>query len=467
MIRAGIYCRVSTEEQAKNGISLQCQQDALTEYATKNGYKIIDYYIDDGFSGTSLKRPELQRLLKDVSEKKLDIVLITKLDRWGRGVKNYYKVDEILSNNKVHWKTILEDYDTTTSAGKLHINIMLSIAENEAAVTSERIKFVFKEKLRRKEPVSALSYGYKKNKEKKMIIDEDKRPIIEDVFKKIVETQSIRSASFYINKKYNLDFADRTIRRWLRNKIYIGIYEGSGIIVENFCEPIITKDLFEKAQSVLDKNVRIHLSNGGKKRDYIFSGLIKCKCCGYNLSAVSHKRSKNSPIDVRRSSYTCSSRKRCMACTNKKQISEKKIEQFLLGNLKHKLKEQKTIIENYQVKKEKEAKPIDSTKIKSQIENLLALYLEGNINKDIYLQKYSSLCNELEMVNKMNTAKKEEKEINFKNIEEFLNSPFEEQYKELTILEKRRFWRSLLKEISFDEKSNLDFCFIDKGFSNN
>lgn len=460
MIRAGIYCRVSTEEQAKNGISLQCQQDALTTYATKNGYKIIDYYIDDGFSGTNLKRPELQRLLKDVSEKKLDIVLITKLDRWGRGVKNYYKVDEILSNNKVHWKTILEDYDTTTSAGKLHINIMLSIAENEAAVTSERIKFVFKEKLRRKEPVSTLPFGYLKNSDKKVIIDETKKQIVEDAFNKLVETQALRTTCMYLNKKYNLNYADRTIKRWLRNKTYIGIYEGSGIVVENFCQPIIKRDIFEQAQIVLDKNVRIHLDNGGKKRDYIFTGILKCKNCGYNMSALSI-RNRNKEIWDRRNCYTCSTRKRCMTCENKKQISETIIEKYLLQNLKTKLIDKKSEIQNCKRKENNVINKLDSTKVKKQIEDLLALYLEGNISKEIYLQKYSSLCNELEEIEKINNQVKIEKEDNFKAIEDFLNSPFEEQYNQLTTLEKRRFWRSLLKKITWDKDRNIDFEFLD------
>ena len=163
MIRAALYCRVSTDEQAINGDSIRTQTDALTKYAIKENYEIVGKYIDDGYTGTNLKRPELQRLLADVRADKIDIVLITKLDRWGRGVANYYKVNEVLEKHNVNWKTIFEDYDTSTTNGKLLVNIMLSIAENESRTTSDRIKAVFKNKLQLKEVANGtITYGYKK-----------------------------------------------------------------------------------------------------------------------------------------------------------------------------------------------------------------------------------------------------------------------------------------------------------------
>ena len=129
-----LYVRVSTEEQALNGDSLRTQRDELTKYALKNGLHIYNIYEDDGFSATNLKRPALQKLLKDVEQNKIDRILITKLDRLSRGVRNYYKILDTLDAHEVYWQTIFEKYDSSTANGRLHINIMLSVAENESEV---------------------------------------------------------------------------------------------------------------------------------------------------------------------------------------------------------------------------------------------------------------------------------------------------------------------------------------------
>ena len=97
-------------------------------------------------------------------------------------MKNYYKLDDVLSENKVHWKTILEEYDTSTASGKLSINIMLSIAENESATTSERIRFVFKGKLLKKEVISSYAPFGLRIEEKKLVIDELTNPIMKDMY---------------------------------------------------------------------------------------------------------------------------------------------------------------------------------------------------------------------------------------------------------------------------------------------
>ena len=135
MENVALYCRVSTEEQALNGDSLRMQEQELTNYAKNNNMSIYDIYIDDGYTATNLKRPALQRLIKDIENKKVRRVLFVKLDRWSRCVRNYYKLFDILERNNCNWQTIFEKYDTSTASGRLHINIMLSVAENESSTT--------------------------------------------------------------------------------------------------------------------------------------------------------------------------------------------------------------------------------------------------------------------------------------------------------------------------------------------
>ena len=123
-----LYIRVSTEEQVKHGYSLQAQKERLLEYCKSHNYKVVDIYADEGKSARSkLKsRTELQRLINDVEKHKFDLIVFWRLDRWFRNVADYYKVQEILEKNKVDWECSDEEYNTTTSNGRLHLNIKLS-----------------------------------------------------------------------------------------------------------------------------------------------------------------------------------------------------------------------------------------------------------------------------------------------------------------------------------------------------
>ena len=139
-----LYERVSSEEQAKHGYSLDAQHEALTEFCRKHNHVILGIYRDEGISARKpyTKRPAMLKLLEDVETVKPDIILFTKLDRWFRNIKEYYKVQDILDHCKVDWKAINEEYDTSTASGRLYVNIKLSIAQDEADRTSERVKAI-------------------------------------------------------------------------------------------------------------------------------------------------------------------------------------------------------------------------------------------------------------------------------------------------------------------------------------
>ena len=127
-MNAALYIRVSTEEQAMHGLSVAAQTAALDTWAKQNQVKVVDHYVDAGISARkkASTRPELQRLLRDIEAGNIDLVVFTKLDRWFRNIGEYYRVQDILDKHKVNWKTIQEDYDTSTASGRLKINIMLS-----------------------------------------------------------------------------------------------------------------------------------------------------------------------------------------------------------------------------------------------------------------------------------------------------------------------------------------------------
>ena len=183
-MRIALYARVSTEEQAIHGLSIEAQSEALEEWAKQEHANVVGTYIDAGISARkpASKRPSMQRLLADIERGKIDMVVFTKLDRWFRNIAEYYKVQEILERHGVNWRTIHEDYDTSTASGRFKVNIMLAVAQDEADRTSERIKAVFDSKRKRGEVVSGSVPPGVKIENKKHVVDPDVAPMVQDIF---------------------------------------------------------------------------------------------------------------------------------------------------------------------------------------------------------------------------------------------------------------------------------------------
>ena len=451
-----LYVRVSTEEQAINGDSLRTQREELTKYALKNGFHIYGIYEDDGFSATNLKRPALQRLLKDVEQNKINRILITKLDRLSRGVRNYYKVLDVLDEHDVFWQTVFEKYDSSTANGRLHINIMLSVAENESAQTSERIRSVFKTKVESKELISGkIPIGLKKEN-KKLVIDESKKQVILDAFQFYKETTSAYQTFQKLDLKYpELQLNYMRTYRILTNKLYIGTKQTRYGDIENFCPAIINKTDFENTQRYLKKNARkpSAKNSGG----YIFQGLLKCAECGYTLGGKFYsKNNENS-----RYYYICKRHHLSMKCSCKTNFNEIKIEEKLLKEFKIQLEE---YISDYEYK-EKHYKEIDLSKEINSIENKLSklkdLYIRDLIRIEEYEKDYKEYVAQLDELYKQQ-AKIETNipDTNLDILKSFLNNDFNSEYKLLSRTKKRRLWLSVIDYIVIDKDYNMKIFFI-------
>lgn len=437
MLRVALYIRVSTEEQALHGDSIEAQKQALIEYAQKNQYKIIDYYIDDGFTATSLKRPSLQRLLKDVQEDKIDLIIFTKIDRWSRGVRNYYKIQDVLDNHKVNWKTIFENYDTSTAAGQLHINIMLSVAENEAAVTSERIKVVFKNKIKNKEVITGkVPKGYK-IENKKLVIDKETVNIVESIFSHFEIHQSKRSTMNFIRDELGVNLSYKTISNILSNSLYKGEYRG----IVNYCPAIIDKKRFDKIQTVLKRNISTNTSN----RIYLFSSLLVCSHCNHNLGGFNTKHNEKFFFN-----YRCNYNFYRKLCDNNRCISEKKIEKKIIEQFKIQLHE---YIVDHEVKKKNKPKKSNKTEIENKIKKLNDLYINDFITLEEYKEKHEFYKS------KIIEDECPQDEFNIESYKEMLNIDFKETYMNLDREDKRAFWRSFIKEIKIDHECNVKLKF--------
>ncbi|MFT8352164.1 recombinase family protein [Clostridium saccharoperbutylacetonicum] len=442
MIRCAIYIRVSTEEQVIHGLSIETQKDTLTEYAKDNNFEIVDYYIDSGKTARKgiNNRLELQRLLEDVKNNKIDLIIFTKLDRWFRNVRDYHKVQEILEDNKVHWKTVLESYDTSTSNGRLHINIMLSVAQDEADRTSERIKVVFQNKLKNGEAISgSLPLGYK-ILGKKVVIDEKTTSIAKDIFDLYYYYQSQTRVLKEIINKYNINLCDKTIYRILHNKIYIGEYRGH----TDFCEPLINKDYFYKIQEIMkNRNIPYVSTN----RIFLFTGLIRCKECNHKMVANAQIRNRKSG-KVEYILYKCNQFYIRKLCTHNKVIYENKIEKYLLENIKNEIKK---IIYKYELEENavSSTPKINKTQIKRKLEKLKELYINDLIDIEMYktdFDKYTEL---------LNTKIETEKKRDLQPLKDFYNTDIKSLYRLMTKEEKRILWRTVVKEIVIDSENKI------------
>ena len=284
ILRAALYPRVSTEEQVLHGYSLDTQETELVKYAQEKGYKIVGIYRDEGFSARKpvLKRKVMQELLADVEAGKIDIILFTKLDRWFRSVGEYHKVQAVLDKHRVVWRTILEDYQTETADGRLKVNIMLSVAENEADRTSERIKFVFKGKLQRGEYCyggAATPFGYKPEMIdglRRLVRDPETEPATAAFWDKLQKYRNIRQAGREVNLEYGLGRAHKSWMAMARNEIYTGDFKG----IKGFCSPYISRAAWEELQ-----HPERMVKSAQGDRTYLFAGLIRCPVCGCTLKS--------------------------------------------------------------------------------------------------------------------------------------------------------------------------------------
>ena len=455
ILRAGLYERVSHDDQAKYGYSIKTQIDILNEYCEKNKIKIVDHYTDEGVSGGNApeKRPELARLLEDVKAGKIDIILFTKLDRWTRSPKYYYRVQDVLDEYKVSWKAVLEDYETVTSDGSFKVNLMLALAEQERKRTSERIKTVFNNRAKNKEAFlssTAVSFGYKKEKDEngiyRLVKDEAVQDAVQDFWDMTIKYENISKSAKYANETYNLKRTRTSWNELSANPLYTGTYRG----VENFCEPYVSKEDFDRIQSR-----RIKASP--KKRIYLFTGLMKCPSCNNKMTANYYTSTLASGEKREHYSYRCPN-KRLNICDNKHCIAQNTIENWLLDNIETLIKYEMAKVEIEKAKPKRKPK-VNISALKEKLRRLEFVYMAGNKTDEEYLAETKAIKEQI--------AKAEAEQHNpelakdFTQLKALLETDFKSIYETLDAEDKRRLWRSIIKEIKIkgNKVVSVDFLY--------
>ncbi len=415
--RAALYVRVSTEDQVLHGISLEAQRARLLEFAKENNLIVVGIYEDDGISARKKykKRPEMCRMLNDVEKGLIDIIIFIKLDRWFRNIADFYEVQSILDKNNVNWIATEEDYDTTTANGRLHLNIKLSIAQDEADRTSERIKFVIAAKKAKGEEWSTShSIGFKLV-DRKLVVDEETVPIVKTVFEEYLKKRSYYNLDRILKEKYDYNISVQQLKHMLKNEKYRGV--------------IIDKQLFDAVKEMRQfKSMRKPTNY-----PYMFNSFIICGECGHHINADYHFQC-GKPYVYYRCRYA-RDKKYAGVCNNRTRLNEKQIEEWLLANFISEMENY-----NFKLSQQKKVPEKDTSKIKKKMEKLKDLYLNDLIDRNVYEKDYTALKAELSKIESINKSIATPVDIS-------AAKTALEAYKNLTQENKSHFWKMLIKNL--------------------
>ena len=332
-----IYTRVSTDNQAeKEFSSSEAQEQKIRSFiASQNDWRVFKIYNDGGFSGATLQRPALQELLADLKKEKIDVVLVYKIDRLTRSPKDFYQLIEFFEQAKIDFISITERFDTSTPAGRLLRNIMLTFSQFERELTSERTRDKMLERAKKGLCNGGFTpYGYTRQ-DKKLVVNPKEAKEIKSIFETYIETGSL--AETYkmlkeqnIKSKFGKDFSKTIIAYLLRNPVYIGKIKHKGEIYQGIHEAIISEEIFVLAQKIhkeKQKNFRVY-------KNFLFGGLIKCEECGSNMTSFFSNKHRDGEFKRRYYYYRCTSTTKFdwQACSVK-QVSAERLENFCLENL--------------------------------------------------------------------------------------------------------------------------------------
>lgn len=441
-----LYVRCSREEQAKFGDTIEAQTEDLKEFARQHHLKVVDIYVDEGYTARKKynKRREFMRMLHDVELRKAEYIIFTKLDRWFRNVADFYKIQEILDRNGVTWLTALERYEMETTNGKLNVNIRLAVAQDESDRDSDRIKDVFRLKVKKGESITgSLPVGLMVGDDGKVTIDPDTVPIAKDMFDHFELHNSMRGTLLYLIEKYNRRFSYGSISHALRNPLYKGEYRDNA----DYCPAIIVPERFDHIQKLFQRNVRVRANN----RVYVFSGLLYCKECG-------HKMIANTTIDKHYGReyyrYRCNVNAIQKLCPHNIGINEKNIETWLLEHIRSELVK---YMASFSIQHGKTTPKADRTsKIKAKMNRLKDLYVNDLIDLEDYRTEYEAYKKELESLSDdANLGKKD-----LSAIRSFMAMDLKSIYDTLTPQDKRALWGSIIDRITIDNDNNIELLFL-------
>ena len=408
---AGLYIRVSTEDQAREGFSLPEQEKRLRAMCEYKGYEIYKLYKDAGISAKDMNRPAFEELLQDIREKKCNTIVVLKLDRLTRSVYDMEFIMKFLEENDAYLDCANEEINTTNSSGKMVARLLTTVSQNEIERTSERTKFGLAGAIKEGHIPGKNPLGYKRDG-KKLVIDPLTKDIVKRIYDLYFEGKSYSNIATIFNQEEVLgktNWRDTGILRIISNEIYKGDFVSGKtfnkpVYYENVVEPIISKELWENCQVQKKKNQKSYM----RTQTYIFLQKLKCPKCGRILAGgASHKLKSDKWYFYYR----------CEDCKNN--IKEDTIEdsvktlladileydnvvnEFFLPVLKSKLNNPK---EQY----EKELKSLNNKK-----ERIRKAYIDSVFTEEEYKQESKTIDSQIEFVNSKLLENSQAEQLNF------------------------------------------------------
>lgn len=452
VIRIAKYARCSSDEQKKNGYTIGDQLDLIDEFATDNELVSVGEYVDEGISATLeiSKRKDLARLIEDAKAGKFDIVVFKCIDRFFRNVGEYYECQKQLRAAGVTWISIEEsDLDPDDDDAAFKINIYLTMAEYEAKKTSKRIRFNNKMRIKNKQVITGSNnfhFPWKVTGEKRnryLVKDEETAEMTLDILDFFETHQSKKATLGYINIKYGLKMTMATLTNFLTDTLLYGEYK----CVPDYVDPYITKERFDRIQDILKRNARASTYNG-PNHTFLFSGLMKCPCCGRNLTG-NYVRTNGGKYAT--FSYRCNAARTQKICPFTTTVSERKIEKQMLENLEQYITNEVVRVETISDNQPKNNNAIKAEKLKVEMDRLNMMFRKGRIDEEEYDTEYYKLEKKLHSLDIAEAAP----EINLDAIKGILETDYRRIYAELTKENQKAFWRSFIREFTIDERKKI------------
>jgi len=342
-----LYCRVSTDEQAREGVSLEEQQERLQAYCKAMGWnEEVILFVDDGYSAKSLERPQLSKLMEQVDKGKISKILVTKLDRISRRLLDLLRIIEIFHEHNVSFVSISESFDTNTPSGRLTLQVLGAVAEFERERIRERVFENMFHAANQGKWLTQSPYGYRLE-DKKLVIDDKESEIVKKIFNLYVdEGLGFFAIAKLLNEegipsKQNKEWSLRSIKLLLSNPVYKGTLvwnridsskkkrqakeQDDWVIMEDVLPVIIDKQKWNATQNKMNQK---QIAPRAKTSPHLLGGLLKCGNCGSGMS-IGWSGSKNKRYRV----YRCSANKNKGTCTSKQYRADLVEEWFKEGIL--------------------------------------------------------------------------------------------------------------------------------------
>ena len=408
---AGIYIRVSTEDQAREGFSLPEQEKRLRAMCEYKNYEIYKVYKDAGISAkTGNKRPAFEELKEDIKNKKCNTIVVLKLDRLTRSVYDWENIMKFLEENNAYLDCANDDINTTNANGRMVARLLTTVSQNEIERTSERTKIGLAGAIKVGNIPNKAPFGYK-HVNKKLVIDPLTKDEVIRIFNLYFEGNSYQTiANIYNSEKVfgKTNWCDSTILRILKNEIYKGDYvhgkkTNHPTYYENVVEPLVSKELWEECQVQKRKNSR----NYKRDKEYLFLQKLRCPKCGRILGGNA-TRKKNGKVYYY---YQCN------VC--KITIKETKIEDAVKILLADILGYDNVVNEFFlpvlksKIEKPKEELSKELKKLNNKKERIKKSYIDTLFTEEEFKEETKIIENQIELINSKLLENEQAEQLNF------------------------------------------------------